>query len=280
MTEESLPMTDIQLYTELNTGARMPLLGLGVYDMHAAEAEAAITTALNLGYRLIDTAAMYRNETEVGNAIRSSGVNRSEIFVTTKVNNPDHGYDNTLRAFATSSKKLNIDYIDLYLVHWPIKGKRKDTWKALEHLYESRQVKAIGVANYLLPFLHELETYANVVPALNQMEFSPFLQMKEELDYCRQKGIQLQAYTPLTKGKKFSDKRLVQLTEKYSKSPAQIILRWDVQSGVSAIPKSANPKRIKENFDVFDFEISDADMQLINTFDEGFRMVDDPMSHL
>jgi methylglyoxal/glyoxal reductase len=188
-----------QPYTTLNNGSNMPLLGLDVYNMYKKEAEQAIITALEVGYRSIDTAAMYTNETEVGNAIINIGINRNEIFVTTKVNNPDQGYDNTLRAFDRSMKKLNIDYIDLYLVHWPIKGKRKDTWKALEDLYNNKQVKAIGVANYLLPFLHELETYATVVPAVNQVEFSPYLYLKDLLNYCKERGIQLQAYTPLTK---------------------------------------------------------------------------------
>jgi methylglyoxal/glyoxal reductase len=269
-----------QLYTTLNNGVKMPLLGLGVYDMYRKEAEDAIATALEVGYRLVDTAAMYTNEKEVGNAIRNSGINRNEIFVTTKVNNPDQGYDNALRAFDTSMKKLNIDYIDLYLVHWPIKGKRKDTWKALEYLYNSKQVKAIGVANYLLPFLHELETYATLVPVVNQVEFSPYLYLKDLLNYCKERNIQLQAYTPLTKGQRLKDKRLVQLAEKYSKTPAQITLRWILQHGVSAIPKSSNPARIKGNFDVFDFEIDEDDMAMMDTFNEDLRIVGEPMHML
>ncbi|MCY7420963.1 MAG: aldo/keto reductase [Chitinophagaceae bacterium] len=273
-------MNNNQLYTTLNNGRSMPLLGLGVYDMHQAEAEKAIETALGIGYRLIDTAAMYNNEKEVGNAIRNSGVHRNEIFVTTKVNNTDHGYENALRAFDTSMKNLNIDYIDLYLVHWPIRGTREDTWKALEYLCYNQMVRAVGVANYLIPFLTELETYASLVPVLNQVEFSPFLYLKDLLNYCRQRNIQLQAYTPLTKGKKFKDPLIVELSNTYHKSPAQIILRWNIQKGVSAIPKSANPKRLQENFDIFDFEISEADMHKMDALNEYFIIVDDPITYL
>jgi diketogulonate reductase-like aldo/keto reductase len=164
-----------QLYTNLNNGCQMPLLGLGVYDMYNREAEQAVLWAFETGYRLIDTAEMYKNETEIGNAVRESGIDRTEIFITTKVNNGDQGFDKTLRAFDESLKKLNIDYIDLYLVHWPIKATRKDTWLALEKLYTEGRVKAIGVANYLIPFLSELESYSSIVPAVNQVEFSPYL---------------------------------------------------------------------------------------------------------
>lgn len=268
-----------QLYTTLNNGVQMPLLGLGVYDMYNKEAEQAISTAFEIGYRLIDTATMYRNETEVGNAVRNSGIKRDEIFVTTKVNNPDHGYDAALRAFDQSMKKLNIGHIDLYLVHWPMKP-RKDTWKALEHLYNTKQVRSIGVANYLMPFLHELETYASIVPVLNQVEFSPFLFSNDLLQYCNEHKIQLQSYTPITKGAKLKDKRLVQVAGKYGKTPAQIILRWNIQHGVSTIPKSANPERQKENFGIFDFNISEEDMRSIDSFDEKFRVQDNPMNYL
>jgi diketogulonate reductase-like aldo/keto reductase len=269
-----------QIFTKLNTGVSVPLLGLGVYDMHKDEAENAIVNALQVGYRLIDTAAMYANETEVGNAIRSSGIKRDEIFVTTKVNNPDHGYDAALRAFDASMKKLNIDYIDLYLIHWPIKGKRKETWQALEYLHTNNRVKSIGVANYLIPFLQELEAYSTITPALNQVEFSPFLYQKDLLDYCTERKIQLQAYTPLTKGEKLRDGRLVELASKYQKTAAQIILRWNIQHGVSVIPKSSNPNRLKENFDIFNFTLTDQDMNLIDSFNENYRMIDDPMRML
>ena len=266
-----------QAYTTLNTGARMPLLGLGVYDMYNQEAEAAVSVALETGYRLIDTAAMYENEVQIGNAIRASAVPRNEIFLTTKVANPDQGYDQTLKAFDVSLKKLNCDYIDLYLVHWPIKGKRKDTWLALERLYTEKRVRAIGVANYLVPFLQELEGYASVVPALDQVEFSPFLNLTDLVSLCQAKGIVLQAYTPLVRGKRFSHPGLVRMANAYAKTPAQILLRWAIQLGVSTIPKSANPDRIKENFQIFDFTISSQDMAEINTWNEDFRVVENPM---
>ena len=273
----------MQLYTTLNNGIKMPLLGLGVYDMYKKEAEQAVLWALETGYRLIDTAAMYMNETEIGNAVRQSGIDRKDIFITTKVHDNDQGFDKTLKAFETSLKKLNCEYIDLYLLHWPLKATRKETWKALERLYTvadsfgEGSVRAIGVANYLLPFLNELETYANIVPAVNQVEFSPYLYLKDLKLYCEERKIQLQAYTPLVRGQKMNDPQLVAMAEKYGKTPAQIILRWALQHGVSTIPKSANLKRIQENFDVFDFHISPNDMELIDGFDENLRVVEDPM---
>lgn len=270
-------MQNQQLYTTLNNGVKMPLLGLGVYDMYQKEAEQAVLWALETGYRLIDTAAMYQNETEIGNAVRQSNVARQDIFITTKVHDNDHGFDKTLRAFDVSLKKLGVDYIDLYLVHWPLKATRKETWKALERLYTEGVVRAIGVANYLVPFLEELETYSNIVPAVNQVEFSPYLYLKDLHEYCQNRQIQLQAYTPLIRGQKMNDPKLVALAQKYNKTAAQIILRWALQHGVSTIPKSANLKRIQENFDVFDFEISFEDMLLIDGFDENFRVVEDPM---
>ena len=269
-----------QLFTTLNNGITMPLLGLGVYDMYKREAEEAVTTALEIGYRLIDTAAMYKNETEIGNAVRASGVPRKDIFLTTKVADGDQGYDKTFRAFDESSRKLNCDYIDLYLVHWPIKKTRKDTWRALEKLYADKRVRAIGVANYMIPFLNELETYSEVIPAVDQVEFSPYLFLEDLLNVCRRKNILLQAYTPLLRGQRFADPKLIGMADKYGRTPAQIILRWALQLGVSTIPKSSNPTRLKENFDVFDFHISEDDMKKISGFNENFRVVDDPISFL
>jgi len=185
-----------------------------------------------------------------------------------------------LRAFDASMNTLNIDYIDLYLVHWPIKNKRKDTWKALEKLYNEERVRAIGVANYLMPFLRELETYSTIVPAVNQIEFSPWLHLKDELQYCKEHNIQLQSYSPLTRGEKLNDKRLLQLCKKYDKTPAQIILRWNIEHGISTIPKSSNKKRLQENFDIFDFSLSKQDIELMDGFNENFRVVEDPMEML
>lgn len=269
-----------QLTTTLNNGIVMPLLGLGVFDMYKKEAETAVSDALEVGYRLIDTAAMYTNEVEIGNAIRSSSVPRQEIFLTTKVHNTDQGFDSTLRAFEVSAKKLNAGYIDLYLVHWPIRKGRKETWKALERLYAEKQVRAIGVANYLLPFLEELWTYAEVVPVVNQVEFSPYLFLEDLLKECQQRQIVLQAYSPLVRGARMNDPKLVVMAAKYGKTPAQIILRWAVQLGVSTIPKTVRLERMKENFDIFDFEITAEDILQISNFHENLRVVDDPMTLL
>lgn len=265
---------------KLNNGAEMPLLGLGVYDMHNDEAVAAVTHALHIGYRLIDTASMYGNEVQVGMGVRQCGIPRQEIFVTTKVNNTDQGYDQTLRAFEESMKKLDIGYIDLYLLHWPIKKTRKDTWKAMERLYDEKLVRGIGVANYTEPFLDELATYAHVVPAVDQVEFSPWLYLKDLLSRTQKEGIALQAYTPLARGKKFDAPLLQQLKVKYGKTEAQLVLRWILQLGVSAIPKSSNPKRIEENLGALSFTLSEEDMLLMSSLHEGFRVVDDPLSYL
>ncbi|MBX7125568.1 MAG: aldo/keto reductase [Cyclobacteriaceae bacterium] len=267
-----------QIYSTLNNDVEMPLLGLGVYDMYNAEAEQAVGDALEIGYRLIDTAAMYKNEREVGRAIQASRVPRKDIFLTTKVANTDQGYDETLRAFDASMKKLDCGYIDLYLVHWPIRQTRKDTWRALERLYRQQLVRCIGVSNYLIPFLDELQSYGQIVPVVNQVEFSPYLFLQDLLRLCVERGIQLQAYSPLARGQRMSDPRLVALARQHQKTPAQIMLRWILQHGVSAIPKSVKRERLRENFDVFDFELSAADMQLMDGFHENFRVVDDPMS--
>lgn len=261
----------------LNNGISMPLLGLGVYDMHAEEAIYATRFALETGYRLIDTASMYNNEIEIGQAIYEAQIPRNELFITTKVADVDQGFEQTLKAYNESLKKLKLDYVDLYLIHWPIKATRKSTWLALEKLYNEGQVKAIGVANYLEPFLDELKEYASIVPAVNQVEFSPYLYLESLLNRCQMDGIQLQAYSPLLRGMKFNDPKLVEIAQKYDKSTAQIIIRWALQLGISTIPKSANPVRIKENFDVFGFQISQEDIIRINSFNENLRIVDDPI---
>ena len=268
-----------QHYRTLNTGARMPLLGLGVYDMHGAEAVNAVTTALQTGYRLIDTAALYGNEQEIGEAIRHSGLPRRDIFLTTKVGDADQGYDATMKAFETSMQRLRTEYIDLYLIHWPLPDTRRDTWRALESLYREGRVRAIGVANYLLPFLLEMSEYAGIVPAVNQVEFSPFLFLKDLMERCEAQGTILQAYTPLLRGRKMDDARLQRMATNYGKTPAQLLLRWAIEHGVSTIPKSAHPDRIRENFGVFDFSISPSDMSAMDSWNENFRVVEDPMMY-
>jgi len=269
-------MQHAPIMTTLNNGVVMPLLGLGVYDIYGRDAEQTVEWALEIGYRLFDTAAMYKNETPIGHALRHGGVARQEIFITTKVHNDDHGYDATLRAFDLSLARLGCDYIDLYLVHWPLTQTRQQTWKALETLYAQGKVRAVGVANYLLPFLTELATYANVVPAVNQIEFSPYLYLTDELRYCRQHQIQLQAYSPLIRGQRFDDPRLLTLARQYGRTPAQLLIRWALHHGVSAIPKSASRQRLAENFDVFDFSLSPESMARMDGLHENLRVADDP----
>jgi diketogulonate reductase-like aldo/keto reductase len=266
--------------TTLSNGVEIPMIGLGVYDMYNEEAVKAISTAIELGYRLIDTASAYRNEKETGMDVKQSIVPRNEFFITTKLGNSDHGYDQTLKAFDLSLSLLDMEYIDLYLVHWPIPGKRKETWKAMEKLYEEKKVRAIGVANYYEPFLDELSNYAHISPMVNQVEFSPFLQPAGLLDRCKKDNILLQAYTPLIRGRKMDDPRIQKLSAKYGKTPAQVILRWDIQHGVCPIPKSVTRARLEENIDVFDFAISEEDMEILNGCDEGLRICEDPMDYL
>lgn len=267
-----------QRKVQLNNGIEMPLLGLGVYDMYKTEAEQAINWALVSGYRLIDTASMYNNEVEVGNAVKSSGICRNEIFITTKVNSSEQGFDNTLRAYDRSLKKLQTDYVDLYLIHWPIRQFRKETWLALERLYAEKRVKAIGVANYLAPFLDELFTYSSFIPSVNQVEFSPFLYLHDLHDKCKSNNIQLQAYTPLVRGERLKHPVLVSIGERYDKTSAQVILRWLIQLGISAIPKSARKERIIENSLIFDFSLTPEEMKMIGNLNENYRIVDDPMT--
>jgi diketogulonate reductase-like aldo/keto reductase len=263
----------------LNNGVVMPHLGLGVYDMYESEAETAVTTALQIGYRLIDTASMYKNEKEIGHGVRNAGIPREQLFVTTKLNNTDHGYDNALQAFEVSERLLDIGYIDLYLIHWPIRGQRKESWKALEKLYDEKRVRAIGVANYMEPFLDELATYAHVAPAVNQVEFSPYLNRKKLLARCKKDGVAVQAYTPLSRGQRLSDPRLTAISERYGRSTAQVTLRWLVEMGICPIPKSVSRARLAENIDVFDFQLSASDRDAIGHLDEGLAICGDPMVH-
>jgi methylglyoxal/glyoxal reductase len=263
----------------LNNSVTMPLLGLGVYDMHRREAELAVLNALEIGYRLIDTAAMYQNEEEIGKAINESAIPRSEIFLTTKLNNTEHGFEKALKAFDKSLKTLKQDYIDLYLIHWPIKKGRKDSWAALEKLYREGRIRAIGVANYNQAMLEEIRSYGTIVPAVNQVEFSPWLFQEALLNYCKDHRIQLQAYSPITRGLKFHDPRLIALTHKYQKSAAQLVLRWHLEHGISPIPKSSKKERLLENFKANFFTLEAADLKIMDGFDEGFRICDDPAAY-
>ncbi|WP_425335408.1 aldo/keto reductase [Salipaludibacillus daqingensis] len=270
-------MNDKHATTVLHNGVHMPWVGLGVYKVDKGdEVVQAVDAALKAGYRSIDTAAFYDNEEGVGQAIAESGVPRDDIFLTSKVWNDRHGYEETLAAFEESRKKLGVDVIDLYLIHWPVTGKHKETWRALETLYEEGKVRAIGVSNYLVRHLNELLKDAKIVPMVNQVEYHPWLQQPELHHFCKENNIQLEAWSPLTRGRKFDDPLLVKLSEKYGKSPAQILIRWDLQKQVVTIPKSVTPERIRANIDVFDFTLTGEEMTELNNYDVEERFGSDP----
>jgi diketogulonate reductase-like aldo/keto reductase len=261
----------------LNNGVDIPVFGLGTYLSSEGErTRKAVLEALAVGYRHIDTAAFYRNEKTIGKAIRESEVNRGEIFVTTKLWNDDHGYESALAAFHASLDRLGLDYIDLYLIHFPVQRLRLDSWRALEHLLDEGKCRAIGVSNYMQWHLEELLNNSSVPPAINQVEFHPFLYQKELLDFCHSREVRIEAYSPLTKGRKLSDNRLAAMGQKYNKTPAQILIRWSLQHDLVVIPKSSDPTRIRENVEVFDFSISLEDMNTLDGFHENFRSSWDP----
>ena len=266
----------IETKVRLNNGVEMPQLGLGVWQMSTKETLDSVGYALKVGYRHIDTATLYGNEAEVGEAIRKSSIPREHIFVTTKLWNNDHGKDRAPRAFEESVKELNLGYVDLYLVHWPVAGLRNETWDALLKVHKEGKCRALGVSNYTIRHLEELLGRSELVPTVNQVEFHPFLFQKELLGFCQKHGIQLEAYSPLTKGKRLKDPELSEVAVRYKKSTAQILIRWALQHGVVVIPKSATPKRIEENSKVFDFRISDKDMGYLDTLNEDFRSTWDP----
>lgn len=261
---------------ELNNGVKMPRVGLGVFRMPDGDVTVrAIKAAVEAGYRAIDTAAAYHNEESVGQAIRECGVPREELFITTKVWNSRQGYESTLEAFEESRTKLGLEYVDLYLVHWAVKGKYKDTWRALEKLYADGVVRAIGVSNFEIHHLEDLLADAKVVPVVNQVECHPLLNQLKLQEYCDAKGIRITAWSPLMKGN--LDLPLLQeLAAKYGKTPAQIVLRWDLQRGIITIPKSVTPERIRENADIFDFALSDEDMEAINGLNQDHRFGSHP----
>ncbi|HVO40403.1 MAG TPA: aldo/keto reductase [Spirochaetia bacterium] len=264
---------DLTSAATLNNGVKMPWLGLGVWrSAPGRETEQAVRWALEIGYRAVDTAALYENEADVGKALQGSGLPRESLFITTKVWNSDQGYKETLKAFDVSRRKLGLDVLDLYLIHWPIRGKFIDTWKALEKLYADGKVRAIGVSNFLIHHLEELLSSSSITPAVNQVEFHPLLVQKELLDYDAAHGIRHEAWAPLSRGRVFTNPAVLELARSYGKSPAQIILRWEVQLGVVTIPKSVHRERILENSDIFDFELADADMEKVSALESGERI--------
>ncbi|RNB87330.1 aldo/keto reductase [Brevibacillus fluminis] len=262
--------------TVLQNGIKMPWLGLGVWKVkEGSEVVDAVKAAIATGYRSIDTAAVYGNEDGVGKGIAESGVARDELFITSKVWNADQGYDSTLQAFDASMSKLGLDVLDLYLIHWPVKGKYKETWRALETLYKEGRVRAIGVSNFHVHHLEDLLDGAEVAPMVDQVEFHPLLSQVELRTFAKQHNIQLEAWSPLMQGN-LDLPLLTELSSKYGKTAAQIVLRWDIQHEVVTIPKSITPARIAENADIFDFALSAEDMEKIDGLNQNKRFGPDP----
>ncbi|GAB1768797.1 aldo/keto reductase [Priestia megaterium] len=249
--------------TILYNGVKMPWIGLGVWTEAREDATEAIKFAIKNGYRSIDTASAYANEEQVGRAVKESEIKREDIFIATKVANTDQGYESTLKAFEKSLELLKMDYIDLYLIHWPIEGKSLETWKALETLYKEKKVRAIGVSNFQINHLEELMNQADIKPMVNQVEYHPNLTRPELREYCMKHGIQMEAWSPLMRGQLNEHEVLKEIALKYKKSVAQVILRWNIQGNVVTIPKSFNEKRIIENSLIFDFELTDKEMEVI-----------------
>ncbi|MCK1998161.1 aldo/keto reductase [Psychrobacillus psychrodurans] len=262
---------------QLANGIEMPRLGLGVYKMTEPDiAIQAITAALDYGYRHIDTASLYANEKEVGDAIRASNVPRKDIFITTKVWNTDQGYDQTLRAFEKSLELLGMDYVDLYLTHWPVKETFVDTYRAIERLYDEKLIRATGVANHHAHHLEAIAAKANIKPMVNQIECHPRLTQFDLREYCEEQGIAITSWSPLARGRILEEPTLKRISTKYSKSTAQTIIRWHLQHDLIVIPKSENPSRIAENMDVYDFELSFEDMKNIDALNLNERTGKDP----
>lgn len=270
-------LTSLADKLQIAPGVDINRLGLGTYRAdEGPDVEGEIRYGLSIGYRTIDTAALYGNEESVGRMIRESGLAREDVFVTTKVWNTDQGYESTLAAFDRSLSALEFDYVDLYLVHWPIRDKMRDTWRAMEEILASGRTRAIGVCNHLRHHLEALETFAHTMPALNQFEHHPRLQQRDLVQYCWDRGIAVQAWAPIMRGRVSLIPDLVQIAQAHGKTPAQVSIRWILQSGAITIPKSIHDRRIAENADVYDFELSDAEMAIIESLDRGERIGPDP----
>lgn len=255
----------------LNNDREMPLLGLGVYKTEDSEAETAINAAVKAGYRLIDTASVYKNEESVGKAIAKCGIPRKDLFITSKVWNTAQRLGDIDGAFYRSLERLKLDYVDLYLIHWPVPGCYLGTWQALEKILDSGRALSIGVSNFQIHHLEELKKVSGIIPAVNQIECHPLCYPKELVEYCESEGIQVQAYAPLARGAYFDNDVMCVLATKYARTPAQIGLRWATQKGISVIPKSVHPDRIASNGNIFDFTIEDEDMAIIDTLNEDFH---------
>lgn len=269
--------TSLQDSRILENGVRIPVMGLGVWKAGSGiETQNAVSYALEAGYRAVDTASIYGNEADVGKAVRESGIDRNEIFITTKVWYTDQGYEGTLKAFDESLKRLQTDYVDLYLIHHYMGSKLRDTWRAMEKLYAEKRVRAIGVSNFLEHHLEELCAFAEIKPALNQIEMHPYLRQRETLRYDQRHGIQTESWAPLAKGQVLAEPVVMDLAERYGKTPAQVVLRWGLQLGVILIPKSIKRERIIENAQIFDFELNDAEMEKIDSLEKHLRFGSHP----
>ncbi len=274
-------MKNLQSKTVLNNGVEMPWFGLGVFKVEdGPELVEAVKSAIKAGYRSIDTAAIYGNEKAVGEGIRAgikeAGISREDLFITSKVWNSYQGYETTLAAYEESLKKLELDYLDLYLVHWPVEGKYKDTWRALETLYKEKRVRAIGVSNFQIHHLQDVMKDAEIKPMINQVEYHPRLTQKELQAFCKEQGIQMEAWSPLMQGQLLDNETLQEIAEKHGKTTAQVILRWDLQNGVITIPKSTKEHRIIANADIFNFELTKEDMEKIDALNQNHRVGPDP----
>lgn len=260
----------------LNNQLQMPAIGLGVlFAQNDGEVEQAVISALQAGYRKIDTASAYQNEEGVGRGIKASGIAREDIFLTSKVWNNEQGYDQTLKAFERSLQRLQTDYLDMYLIHWPVKSTYLDTYKALEELYSQKRVKAIGVCNCHIHHLQQLLKHTHVVPAVNQVEMHPHLSNPKLLAFAQQHGIQLEAWRPIMMGEVLQIPALVAIGKEYRKTAVQVALRWLIQRGVAVIPKSVTPSRIAENFQVFDFTLTPAQMDVIEDLNQDRALGED-----
>ncbi|MEV5108856.1 aldo/keto reductase [Bacillus sp. LBA3-1-1.1] len=274
-------MKNLQSKTTLHNGVEMPWFGLGVFKVEdGPELVEAVKVAIKEGYRSIDTAAIYGNEKTVGEGIRAgikeAGISREDLFITSKVWNSDQGYETTLAAYEESLKKLELDYLDLYLVHWPVEGKYKDTWRALETLCKEERVRAIGVSNFQIHHLQDVLEDAEIKPMINQVEYHPRLTQKELQAFCKEQGIQMEAWSPLMQGQLLDNETLQEVADKYGKTTAQIILRWDLQNEVVTIPKSTKEHRIIANASIFDFELTKEDMEKIDALNQNHRVGPDP----
>ncbi len=257
----------------------MPQIGFGTWEVAPDEAaKRAVANALEVGYRIVDTAKIYGNEQGVGEAIRESGIPREDLFITTKLWNDDQGYDRTLKACQKSLDKLGLDYLDLYLIHWPATSKRHDSWRAFEQLHKDGLIKATGVSNYTIDHLEDLATRSQLTPSVNQVELHPFIyeEQKSLLKYCRQQNILIEAYSPLNRISSGSDGVVENLANKLGKTPQQLALRWCIQHGTLPLPRSTNPDHTRSNFKALDFELNSKDMQALDSLSDGERVTWDP----